>query len=344
MGDAFTALADDEFTLFYNPAAMGRGADIAIHPLNGNLHLTNALDEMDRFEDFPKGDFDAISERFMGFPLYFNAGTTPTLKFGPFGLSLLAQSSMTMVLKNRVHPMLDVDYRYDRGFVAGFAFDFYGGGIAKLAQKKSSDKRLAAGFSVKHINRQGMENTFDLFGTSLIEIISSQESDPRVIRERLGYSKGDAWGFDAGLEYGKKIGESGQFTLATSFMDIGDTKFKKVEGDYDIPRQEMYWNAGAAFKQTFFLLDYSFSVDLHPINKPMDFGRKVHLGASLGIPLLSFYTGLNAGYLSYGVEIKLWPLKFVTGFYDVEVGATYKQEKAKRFLFFISLFDISFDA
>ena len=32
MGDAFTAVADDEMTLFYNPAALGRHRGVSIIP------------------------------------------------------------------------------------------------------------------------------------------------------------------------------------------------------------------------------------------------------------------------------------------------------------------------
>ena len=49
MGDAFTAIADDEFTLFYNPAALGRNKGVSFTLLDPNFGLTDALSESDRF-------------------------------------------------------------------------------------------------------------------------------------------------------------------------------------------------------------------------------------------------------------------------------------------------------
>ena len=67
MGDAWTALAnDDEMTLFYNPASLGANSSVGFNLINPKLGATNALDELDRFEDFPSGDAGAISERLLG--------------------------------------------------------------------------------------------------------------------------------------------------------------------------------------------------------------------------------------------------------------------------------------
>ena len=53
MGDAYTAIADDEYTLFYNPAAMGRHKGLSVYFVNPEVAVTNAIDELDRFENFP---------------------------------------------------------------------------------------------------------------------------------------------------------------------------------------------------------------------------------------------------------------------------------------------------
>jgi len=36
--------------------------------------------------------------------------------------------------------------------------------------------------------------------------------------------------------------------------------------------------------------------------------------------------------------------KVTAGFYDLELGSTYKQTKSRRFIIYLSLFDFSFDA
>ena len=53
MGDAYTAIADDEFTLFYNPAALARNKGVSFTLLDPQMGFTDALSELDRFQNFP---------------------------------------------------------------------------------------------------------------------------------------------------------------------------------------------------------------------------------------------------------------------------------------------------
>ena len=54
MGDAFTAVNDDDFTLFYNPASLGRHKrDLTLHPFNPVFSGSNVISDMERFKDFP---------------------------------------------------------------------------------------------------------------------------------------------------------------------------------------------------------------------------------------------------------------------------------------------------
>jgi hypothetical protein len=66
MGDAYTAVADDEYTLFYNPAALGRHKGISVYFIDPEVSATNVLGEMDRFKNFPKRDAAAIADRIIG--------------------------------------------------------------------------------------------------------------------------------------------------------------------------------------------------------------------------------------------------------------------------------------
>jgi hypothetical protein len=345
MGDAYTALADDEYTLFYNPAALGRHSGLTVNLVNPHFGITNALDEMDRFEDFPSSDAVAISERIIGFPIFLQAGITPGMKMGNLGFSLIANSTSSITLRNRTHPFLDVNYRYDRGFVAGYAYTWGQKGRGTRHNGKyriPSGITTSIGASVKHIKREGIDNTFDLFGTQLLNTIRAGVEDAADLKESLGYSKGSGWGVDLGMERVWSNGTS-SIILAGSILDVGGTKFKKTSGTDDVPEQDMWINAGVSWKQDFMLFDYSLSLDLHPLNEDMDFGRKLHIGAKIGIPIFDFYGGIGSGYLSYGVGINFWPFRLIAGFYSTELGYRYKQQKGSRAIIYLSLFDFSFD-
>ncbi len=343
MGDAFTALADDEYTLFYNPAALGRHGDFSITPLNPTVGVTNALDEIDRFKDFPKGQASKIQERLLGFPVYVKLGLTPTVKLGNFALSGIFNNTTSLVLQNKIYPEMNIDYRYDKGFVAGYAHSIGGGQSGtRHGTKFRPGYRLSLGASVKHISREGLNGQFDLFGTKLLNVIENGASEINEIKEQLGYSTGSAWGFDFGMDY-ELIRKSFTFATSISILDVANTRFKKEKGTRDIAAQEMLVNWGAVFGQRFGpFFSYNFTFDLHPLNEDIDIGRKVHMGAEINVLMFSVLFGMSEGYPSYGVGLDLTPFKLLAGFYSVELGTNYKQVEGKRAFLSLNLLDFSF--
>lgn len=345
LGDAFTAIADDEYTLFYNPAAMGRHTGVSLYPLNPVLGVTNVLEEMDRFENFPSNDEAAIADRILGLPIYTRAGIYPGLKMAKFGFTLFADNKMSLLLTNAVHPQLSINYRYDRGFAMGGAFNIGSGASFKAGKKNekgtiTAGRRLSIGGSVKHVRREALDGTFSLMGTTLLSRISQGVNSATELKEAFGFNEGKGWGVDLGVEYSQGSGNS-LFTAGLVANDIGDIHFRKLSGEGKVPKQYMNVAAGVSFKQDFKIFDYTLSSDLHPLNEEMDFMQRVHLGAELGIPFITLHTGWNAGYLSYGATVKLWPIKLTAGFYGIEVGSKYKEEEAKRIILYLSLFDFS---
>ncbi|MBY0416126.1 MAG: hypothetical protein K2Q18_18280, partial [Bdellovibrionales bacterium] len=158
----------------------------------------------------------------------------------------------------------------------------------------------------------------------------------------LGYSKGKAWGVDLGAEYAYSAGNS-LFTAGLSVLDVGSTRFTKTEGIGDVPKQDMTVNSGIAYKQDFGILDYTLAADIRPITSTIDLSRKFHLGAEVSLPVVTLNAGWSEGYISYGGTVKFWPFKLTAGFYGVELGTKFREQEAKRFIVYLSLFDFSFD-
>ena len=200
MGDAYTAVADDSHTLFYNPAGLGRHSGVSLNLINPSLEVPDVLDKdiknlkfglKDTYENFPDAPED-IAKEILGTPIYLRLGGTPTIKMERFAFTLLANSKTNIVLENQVFPNLSVDYRYDRGFMMGYAHPVWG--------NSSGKNTTYIGASIKHVNRQGLKGDFDLFGPKLLKIIEDSDSY-KDIRNNLGYSKGDGWGCDLGMEH-----------------------------------------------------------------------------------------------------------------------------------------------
>ena len=348
MGDAFTAVADDENTLFYNPAALGRHSGVSLSLFKPNFEFPDIVQKdigfdgfnlglSDRFEDWPN-EPAAITDRILGFPLYLQVGATPTIKVGSFGLSLFAVSKTNMVLENAIHPILDLSYRLDRGFIMGYAF-----GLGKKPKGKKGNGHFSSlGISLKSVNRQGLEGDFDLFGTELLEIISNSDSY-KEIRRNLGYSKGSGFGLDLGWESNYYAGNT-RMGFGVSLLDVGGTKFKKSEGISEVPDQEMSLNTGLAFEQKFGFFDYTLSADYHNVIDPYTPAiSKLKLGARLDFPIVDLFMGWNGGYMSYGLGVEAFFFKIMLGFYGIEIGQKFRQREGERVVLSISLLEFHFD-
>lgn len=348
MGNAYTSYGTDEYSLFYNPALLGRNDGVQFTPLNPSIGVTNIIDDLDRFDDFPSDDAVAITERVIGVPVYLQTGIYPGFKMGPFGFSLFANQQTSLVLRNQTHPTLSIDYRLDRGFIFGGAFSVGHGAKASVwdgrmptrKRKHTTGHRWSYGFAVKNINRQGLSGDFDLFGTDLISTINSGVASYSDFRNELGFAKGEAWGFDTGIDF---IYASDNFEFGSSLgiLDVMDTRFEKTQGEGDVPIQEMNVTWGNHVLFDFGIGELAFSLDIGPINQGLSAGRMFHLGAELSLPILSVYAGYNEGYLGYGLEVDLWVFRVVAGLYSVEVSGDYKIEEGKRAVIYLSLIDVS---
>ncbi len=336
-GDAFTSCVDDEYILFYNPAAIGFKNGFSLVSLTPDFGFPNLLDAMERFEDFPS-EPEEIADTIMGYPVHIHGGITPGFKMGPFAFTGFINVTSNLVLQNAIHPTMDIDYRDDRGFLLGYAHPL----IGKMGDT-SGTNNLYLGVAFKMLNRKSLVGSFDLFGTSLYNsVLGSSGDDPSDIIKGLGYSEGKAYGLDLGMLYKFKF-LNFEFGAGMNVSDIGDTSFEKVSGTGGIPSQKMMVSSGVSLSQDFYVLDYTLSADIHPVLAAYEWQRKLHLGLEVGIPMIRIFTGYSAGYASYGVNFKFWPISLTAGIYNVEVGSVYRQQEGSRAIVYMNLFNINLD-
>ncbi len=340
MGDAYTAVNDDEYSLFYNPATLGRHKhDLTLHPFSGQLSATNVIQDMDRFQNFPDTATGA-ADVLMDYPVHAGAGVAPGFKLFNFGISFISSQSFDALLRNKSHPMLDVDLRSDKGVAMGFALPI---GPSRISKSSSSGSQTSLGIGTKYIERTGVKDTLSLSGPTVIGALG--QSELQDIMNSLGNVKGSGWGFDAGIEHVLRSGNS-QIVMGLSALDITGTEFtvNNNANKMKVANIRDQVNFGLAAGQDLTLFHYIVSADVRALNEQIEFGRRLRLGAQVGIPGISVMAGMNSGYYSYGAELDLAFLKISAGFYDVELGSQYKQTKSKRFIIYLSLFDFSFDA
>jgi hypothetical protein len=340
MGDAFTAVNDDEYTLFYNPASLGRHKnDFTLYPLSGHLSGTNILSDLNRFQNFPDTPSGA-ADVLMDYPVHASAGIAPGFKLFNFGFTLISNQSFDAVLRNKAHPMLDLDVRNDKGIAFGFGIPL---GSSRLSKKSMSGSQTNLGVSTKYIERTGVRDTLALSGPTVVDSLG--QSDLNKILNSLGNVKGTGWGFDAGLEHISRQGNS-QYVIGLSALDITGTDYKVASNanNLKVSNTKDQVNLGLAAGQNFPLFHYVFSADVRALNEQIDLGQRFRFGAQVGIPGITLMGGLNSGYYSYGAQLDLAFMKITAGFYDIEMGSRYKQIKSNRFIIYLSLFNFSFDA
>lgn len=340
MGDAFTAVNDDDYTLFYNPASLGRHkSDFTLYPFNPQFNGSNILNDMDRFEDFPDEPV-AVSEVLMDYPAHASASIAPGFKLFNVGVTFLASESYDVLLRNPSHPMMDLDIHADKGIMVGVGIPL---GPSRIGRKTNSGSQTTLGLAVKYLERTGVRDTLAITGPTVVDSLG--QDDLEKILQKLGKVKGVGYGFDAGFEHIVRRGNS-QVVLGFSALDITGTDFKeeKTEDNLQVSDIRDQLNLGIAAGQDFKLFHYILSADVRSLNEEMDFGKRLRLGAEIGVPGLSLMAGMNSGYYSYGASVDLAFMKLTAGFYDMELGSKYKQIKSRRFLIYLSLFDFSFDA
>ena len=330
MGDAYTTLADGPSTLFYNPALAARNQLFSLYPLPVGGETFNLIEKKGILEDLNTDDPTEFVNEAIGTPLFLKASILPTLQFASFTLTPFYSMSGNFIVRDKVHPVLDVNYQYDRGIVFGFGFIPFG--------HPEKGESLALGFAAKYIKREGIFQQYDIFGPTISNLISSGDLNFSTIRKTFDRRKGSGMGFDVGLDWRHKTPFS-VLALGVSVLDTFDTDIKVKSGEGSLPDQEMVVSAGSSFSYKISsLADLTFSLDLHPIIPDMKYSDHIHGGVRLGIPFLDLYMGSNGGLFSYGLTCELYFMELTVGRYRKVVN----DQKLDHLLAYMSILDFKF--
>ena len=349
MGDAYTTLADDESVLFYNPAALGRNEGLTIQGLSLlNLHWVDLFKinisaknfkfdyGKDYIDNFPN-ETDEIIEEFLNRPFFLQYGLVPTIKLNSFAVSFLYKSSFDMRIENAIHPEFVFNVTEDRGVVVGYAHTF---------GKKGKNKKgfhTSVGLAAKNLYRRGLDLRTPLLSPQFIRIFDRIDDGVRGIYKNLGYAKGEGTGFDAGVELNYYGNKQSRWSFGASALDIGDIKFKKIEGERTLPSQKMSVNLGTSWEKKYKLFSYAIALDYSNVVDPYTPNlSKLKLGLRTNFPGVQLYWGFNGGYFSWGLLLKVLTTQVKLGFYGIEIGHDFQSKSAKRVLLSVDLLNLSF--
>ena len=337
MGDAFTSIADDESTLFYNPALLARHTGFSFVPFNPLITVTNPLNEDAEASDGDSSATQAAND-YLGVPAHIGLNLSPGFKMGKFGLTAIYDNQTNIILQDQVTPRLDIDYRNDTGFIAGFAYPLFGN-----YSNKSGGSHLAVGGAIKYINRESINNSFKLLSPTIINAFDAGEFDE--VLDALGRVRGQGWGFDMGMDYAVKSGAS-SFMLSLALLDISTNIItEENDNDFEVQQNEFKANLGTAWRVDIGGgLGYTLSLDVRDMQTQMEFMKRIRVGAAVKLtPALKLMAGINANRYSYGARLNIGLIDVYGGFYDLDIGEKLGQVVSRRALIYFSLFDFTFD-
>jgi hypothetical protein len=315
MGGAFTAVADDENAIFYNPAGLNsiQGfqqveilnpvAEFSQKTWDFYSDLDDALDAPTQSErDQKTAD---VLNRYIGEHLHMRTSVFPNVVFHNFGVGVLGQA----VFDGEVHnplgsSFLQVRGGYDLALLVSGAYGVFG-------------QYLQIGVTGKVVRRSLLDKVY-----TANEIVSQN-----------GISLSDD--LENGVGIGGDIG--GILRLPVLFTPAIGITVQNV-GDIDLDKAgkvPQQLNAGIALKPPFPLGQLVLAADVVDVGRETgsddDLYKRVHMGAEYTpFGMLSLRAGLNQGYPTFGATLDLWLLKIAGAYYVEEIGAFAGQRDDQR--------------
>ncbi|MBW2176246.1 MAG: hypothetical protein JRH03_04715 [Deltaproteobacteria bacterium] len=322
MGGAFTAVADDENALYYNPAGLADISMLNMAILNPLVEASDGSVEM--FQDLQDTDFENVAEaedflrKYIGVQQHLRMAINPYVGFNVANTGVmiagLGQGSVDAMAKDYANPRLDVSVIGDYGLIGGV-----GGKLPFTG--------LRAGISLKAINRQSLEAEY-----TAEDLVSDDFED--MIEDDL--NEGSGASADIGVIYTLPFVpivdlDVGLAVLNFPNMDMGDA--------LDINTQV---NMGLAVKKTVAGFGFTGALDCldlgQNIGEDDDWGKRLHLGAEIKFPIiLSIQAGLNQGYPTGGVGIDFKVLRFDLATYGEEIGEKAGDHVSRRYVAQVTL-------
>ncbi len=335
MGNAFTAVADDEMVLFYNPAGL-RSVRYNIYellsfnattnvkapaPLHGSIDTDNV--------NINEGGLGSITgkkiylENNLGFLSHVNSR---------FGWSLFGNSLMELAVHNPVFPYLQGKLFAQFGVAGGIAWSFF-------------DYQLDVGVGGKLVQRAGVDSEIHISEPAIIAAMDGNNTKALEEANKIGDSK-VAVAPDLGITYHLDGIHNLTPKIALSIQNLGGLNFGNAG---NVP---MTINTGISTESELQGLDIIFAADFHDLTNGNQLAtgsnalseRNIKLGFELGWErlnnghhLLSLRMGRNGPYNTQGISLNLWKLKLDLAKYSQEIGGYAGEREDKRWSFQASM-------
>ena len=311
MGDAYTALADDDSSLFYNPSGLARvkGLNWKVFDVDAGASGVQAYQKFENLKSSSSGSgFANELDNFYGDHVWTGVGGESIFTMPMVGVGVYDHAQATVQLDNPVYPQMHTRIINDYGYVMGVGVP-----VAPV---------LLVGADVKYIKRTGTDSTY---GPSFLA-----DLQPSDITSNL-----TGWGIGYGADLGVTALVPAPFftaSFAAAWKNIGNTTFTSQTGT-PIPMEEANLTLGAALKFDTPFLSISPDVDFIYLNDPtLQLTRKINFGVEIGLPLLDIRGGFHEGYYTAGIGVNLGLFRVDAATYGVELGDYPGQIEDRRYV------------
>ena len=325
MGNAFTAVANDEMLFFYNPAGL-RSVNYNIYEIFGanfswndnTINLGKSSSKSSTLGDIAGRKIYVESN--LGLLSHVNSR---------FGWSLFQNALVDIQVRNPVFPYLETRAFFQAGLAGGMAWSFF-------------DYQLDLGLGAKLVQRAGIDTKFQVFDEAMVE--ATEKNTYTKLRKK--FSNKAAFAPDAGAIYHFDGVHNMEPQVAISLQNIGGLDFENAG------KVPMTMNIGMSTESELAGFDLIFSVDYHDLTNAQKLvskgnvisERNIKIGAEIGWNklfnghhLFSFRVGRNGPYNSQGASLNLFGFKIDVAKYAQEIGGYSGELMDKRTSLQVSL-------
>jgi hypothetical protein len=302
MGNAFTAVADDEEAVFYNPAGLAGINKFSL--MLGSVSVDTSNELISNFSTYQKAISNySISSlnTLIGKNLYARGTGLASFTVPGFELAGIYDAQVAVRLKNLAYPQGIIVYQTTYGVQTGVGF--------KVFKLKRNRGELRFGVSGKLLYRSG---GFQYPTLTQIMTLSTQAIESGFASQGTGY------GLDTGTQFVYHLVKKKLDLQAGLVMtDIGNTAFSSGAASQ---LSNLSFGLAAILRSRDLTATLAYDSG-HILDGSMDFSRKNHFGLELKFPVVSLSAGINALSPTFGASLDLWIFK-VSGLYYGEDQAT----------------------
>ncbi len=323
MGGAFTAVANDQNAIDYNPAGLSRTRSFGLGIVNPMVEVSE--DSYDLYKDFDDIDQDDTAEvtellrKYVGENNHVKvaADLYTGFRMGNAGIMVagVGRGYADMAIRNPTYPELhlisDVDY----------------GGQVGIGYELPMVPGLSLGIGVKALNRKSIDEVYTAVDIADDDFEDTLEDDQK---------DGSDASFDLGMIWIREIEGWTRVSLGLAGINIKEMDFGEARD------QKSQYNAGVAFEQNFFGFTLTEAFDYHDITDNLaeddSTEKKLHMGAELTFPwLLAVRGGLSQGYYTAGATVDFKMIRFDVATYGEEIGVYAGQKEDRRYVAQVSM-------